>query len=111
MVAKTYSTQGILIVPADLPLITSEDVCTILERAGEPPVVVVAPDRHRSGTNALLVCPAGLIKYEYGINSFQLHCERAKEVGARLEVCDLPSLALDLDVPDDLDVLETTFEI
>jgi 2-phospho-L-lactate guanylyltransferase len=111
VVAKTYSTQGVLIVPADLPLITSEDVCMILERAGEPPVVVVAPDRHRSGTNALLVCPAGLIKYEYGINSFQLHCEHAKEVGARLEVCELPSLALDLDVPDDLDVLETTFEL
>ena len=63
IVAKTYATRGILIIPADLPLITSEDVYAMLERVGEPPVVVVAPDRHLRGTNALLVCPAGLIEY------------------------------------------------
>jgi 2-phospho-L-lactate guanylyltransferase len=111
IVAKTYSTRGVLIVPSDLPLITPEDVQAMLDRGGDPPVVVVAPDRHGKGTNALLVCPAGLIEYEYGPNSFQRHCKLTQDVGARLEICELPSLALDLDIPDDLDVLESELDL
>ena len=105
VVAKTYATRGVLILPVDLPLITSEDIQTMLDRVGKPPVVVVAPDRCYDGTNALLVCPAGLIEYEYGEGSFQRHCDLAREVGARLEICELPSLALDLDNPEDLELV------
>ncbi len=105
IVAKTYETRGVLILPADLPLITSEDVNLMLERASDPPVVVVAPDRHNKGTNALLVCPAGLIEYHYGADSFEMHCRLAEEAGARLEICELASLTLDLDVPEDLELL------
>ncbi len=111
VIARTYATRGVLVIPVDLPLITTEDVYAMLERVGEPPVVVVAPDRRRQGTNALLVCPAGLIEYEYGPNSFQRHCDLARKAGARLEICELPSLALDLDVPDDVAVLENEFKL
>lgn len=111
VVAKNYATQGVLIVPADLPLITTEDVRAMLERAHDPPVVVVAPDLRRQGTNALLVHPVGLIEYEFGPGSFQRHCERALEAGARLEVCELPSLALDMDLPEDLDKVSEEFEM
>jgi 2-phospho-L-lactate guanylyltransferase len=110
IVAKNYATSGVLIVPADLPLITAEDVSIMLERAKEPPVIVVAPDRRREGTNALLVCPAGLIEYEFGPGSFQRHCEKAQQVGARLEICELPSLALDMDLPEDLEMVSDAFE-
>ena len=105
IVAKNYSTSGVLIVPADLPLITPEDVRAILDLAKDPPVVVLVPDRHRSGTNALLVCPVGLIEYDFGPGSFQRHCERANQVGARLEICELPSIALDMDLPEDLELV------
>lgn len=104
-VAKSYIIRSVLIVPADLPLLTVEDVRAMLERAGDPPVVVVAPDRHRQGTNALLVSPAGLIDYDFGPGSFQRHCERARQRGARLEICELPSLALDVDLPEDLAII------
>jgi len=106
VIAKTYATRGVLILPVDLPLITPEDIQTMLDKVGEPPVVVVAPDRCYDGTNAMLVCPAGLIEYEYGPNSFERHCERARAVGARLEICELPSLSLDLDNPEDLNLVE-----
>ena len=106
VIARTYATRGVLILPVDLPLITPEDIQTMLDKVGEPPVVVVAPDRCYNGTNAMLVCPAGLIEYEYGPNSFERHCERAKAVGARLEICELPSLSLDLDNPEDLNLVE-----
>lgn len=110
ILAKNYITRGILIVPADLPLITPEDVRAMLDRAKYPPVVVVAPDRHRQGTNALLVCPAGLIEYEFGPGSFQRHCALARHAGARLEICELPSLALDVDFPEDLDLISNKLE-
>ena len=101
VIAQVYATRGVLILPADLPLISREDILTLIERAIDPPVVVIAPDRHGKGTNALLISPAGLIEYDFGENSFQRHCEQVKKAGARLEVVNLPSLGLDLDVPEE----------
>ena len=103
VVAQVYATRGVLVLPADLPLMTREDILALVERATEPPVVVIAPDRREEGTNALLICPAGLIEYDFGVGSFQRHCERARQANARLEVVTLPSLGLDLDLPEDLE--------
>jgi len=110
VVADRYATRAILILPADLPLLTKEDIKAVLDLASEPPVVVVAPDRHRRGTNALLVCPTGLIEYEFGPDSFEKHCQKAKMAGARLEICELSSLALDVDLPEDLKILKSIEE-
>lgn len=105
VVAQLYATRGVLVLPADLPLITQEDILTLVNRAKKPPVVVIAPDRREEGTNALLICPAGLIEYDFGPGSFQRHCERARQAGAKLEVVNLPSLSLDLDLPEDLELV------
>jgi 2-phospho-L-lactate guanylyltransferase len=110
IVARNYTTRGVLVLPADLPLLTPEDVHAMLERVESPPVVVVAPDRHRQGTNALLICPPGLIEYDFGPGSFQRHCLRAHQAGARLEVVELPSLGLDVDLPEDLDLVSRELE-
>jgi 2-phospho-L-lactate guanylyltransferase len=110
IVAKRYATRGVLIIPSDLPMISKEDVYAMLDMVKDPPVVVVAPDRKKTGTNALLVCPVGLIEYDYGPNSFERHCQRARESGARLEICELPSLALDMDVPEDLELVSNELE-
>ncbi len=105
-VAKVYSVKGILVLPADLPLLQPADIADIFLRSFKPPVVVIAPDRHRIGTNALLVSPVGAIDFAFGLGSFQKHCDRATSAGARLEIVDLPSLALDLDLPEDLELLK-----
>ena len=105
-VAKMYTTNGVLILPADLPLISQEDIEKIIAAAnGGQRVVVITPDRHKNGTNALLVSPAGIINYDYGENSFERHCENARKAGARLEICELPSIELDLDLPEDLELV------
>ncbi len=65
-------------------------------------MVVITPDRHHQGTNILLVAPPGLIKYEFGPGSFQRHCKQAMKAGARLEICERSSIALDIDFPEDL---------
>ena len=105
VIAQVYATRGVLVLPADLPLISRQDVLTLIERAADPPVVVIAPDRHETGTNALLISPSGLIEYDFGDNSFQRHCARVQAAGARLEVVNLPSLGLDLDLPEDLELI------
>ena len=106
VVAKVYATRGVLVLPADLPLLSHDDVLALIERATQPPVVVIAPDRHEQGTNALLMSPAGLIEYDFGEGSYQRHCERAQKAGARLEIVKLTSLGLDLDLPEDLELIE-----
>jgi 2-phospho-L-lactate/phosphoenolpyruvate guanylyltransferase len=104
MVALSHSVQGVLIVPADLPLLTREDIHEVVIRAVNPPVVVITPDRHQQGTNALLISPPGLIRYEYGPGSYQRHIQLAEKAGARLEICKRDSVALDIDFPEDLEL-------
>jgi len=98
----------VFILPADLPQIAREDILTMLDAGREPPVVVIAPDHRREGTNALYINPAGAIEYDFGGGSFERHCQRARQAGINLKILDLPSLAHDVDVPEDLDFLTIT---
>jgi len=104
--AQLHAIYGVLILPADLPLLSKNDILSLIKVAGDPPVVVISPDRRNDGTNALLISPAGLIEYDFGPNSFDRHCHLAKLASARLEIVNLPSLAFDLDIPEDLQMLD-----
>jgi 2-phospho-L-lactate guanylyltransferase len=104
-VAKAFEIRGLLILPADLPLLSPEDIKVMIETLGKDRLIAIAPDRHNDGTNALLISPAGLITYEFAPQSFDKHCANAAKAGARLEVVRRISLGLDLDRPDDLDLL------
>jgi len=106
VVAQMYAAQDLLIIPADLPLITKEDIREFMGHAGKPPVIVIAPDRHCDGTNALLMSPAGIIEYRSGPGSYKHHIQQAQKKGVRVEICQLSSLELDLDRPEDLDLLK-----
>lgn len=105
VVAQAHGAHAVLVLPADLPLIDPPSVRELLKHARQAPVVVIAPDRRQDGTNGLLVNPAGLIEYGYGPGSFQRHSERAVEAGAKLEVVQSDILGLDLDLPEDLELL------
>jgi 2-phospho-L-lactate guanylyltransferase len=103
--------KGVLILPADLPLITAEDVTAMIDMAQGIHSVVIATDRNHDGTNAMLVKPPGLIDYAYGIGSFQRHLSRAEVAGARVYCYESERLALDLDVPEDLALYERFMSI
>lgn len=103
--ARRRTNHGVLAIPADLPLLAPEDIAGLLAFAGSPPVVAIAPDRHGLGTNGLFVSPPGLIRFNFGLNSFVRHSEAALQAGACLEIVRTPSLMLDLDLPEDLDLL------
>jgi 2-phospho-L-lactate guanylyltransferase len=102
-----WNAQSVLIAASDIPLMTVQDVESILgmgDRVGD--VVVIASDRRQEGTNALLVRPPGLIPYRFGTDSFHRHVEEAEKVGATVQVYQSPSLALDVDVPADLELYQ-----
>jgi len=93
----------VLILPADLPAVNPAAVAAVLaagDAAGRPSVVL-APDRHGGGTNALLLDPPDVIDPAFGGDSRAGHAWLASSADAAfVEVPDL--LALDVDTPDDL---------
>ena len=106
--SKLFANEGVIIVPADLPLITSEDVSDFLAQRKEPPTMVINPDRHRMGTDMLFLNPAGLINFSFGTDSFERHCGLARQQGAEVVVYENPRIALDLDVPEDYEILQSS---
>lgn len=105
--SKAFSTEGVLIVPADLPLLTSEDIIHFLDQRTQPPMIVITPDRRGQGTNMLLIDPPDLIKFSFGENSFHRHCSLAESLGAKVIVHESERIALDLDVPEDYELLSS----
>ena len=109
-VATIYNVSGVLILPADLPQMTESDVITMVEAAKYSNTMVIAPDHRQQGTNALLVKPPNLINFSFGENSFYRHTAQATAKGARVEIVELPSLARDVDYPEDLVFLNGQLE-
>jgi 2-phospho-L-lactate guanylyltransferase len=105
LVAGAYKARGVLIIPADLPLLDPDDIRRMVALGQSGPSVVIAPDRKREGTNGMLISPPDAISFDYGPGSFKRHCEKALAAGVALEVCEVDSIALDLDMPEDLEVL------
>lgn len=105
LVATSYHANEIIIVPADLPLLSETEIDSILNGTGNPPEVIICPDRRKDGTNMLYVNPASLIQFSYGIGSFNKHMEQAQKADAKLNIIESPTLGLDLDLPEDLDLL------
>jgi 2-phospho-L-lactate/phosphoenolpyruvate guanylyltransferase len=92
------------LLPGDCPLLDPAELDAALGRM-RPGRVAVVPDRHGTGTNALLLCPADAIGPAFGEGSCERHRDRAERAGHDAVVEPLASLALDLDTPEDLAAL------
>jgi 2-phospho-L-lactate guanylyltransferase len=92
------------LLPGDCPLLDPAELDGALERMG-PGRVAVVPDRHATGTNALILSPADAIGPAFGPESAERHRDRARRAGYEVATEELPSLALDLDTADDLTAL------
>ena len=95
--------ERLLLVPGDTPVLDPGEVSGLLEAfaAGGPGLIVI-PDRHGTGTNGLLLAPPDALPPSFGPDSLRRHVEQAKLAGLRHSVERLPSLALDVDTPEDL---------
>jgi 2-phospho-L-lactate guanylyltransferase len=105
-VAQAYSACGVLILPADLPLVSPHILQELIHQSQTDHEIVIAPDRWSQGTNALLVKPAGAIEYCFGPGSFNRHILQAKQMNLGVTIFEDFALGLDLDLPEDLEKLK-----
>lgn len=103
-VLRAWRADAMLVLPADLPFVTGEDLTAMVDAGQENDCVVLATDKHRDGTNALLVRPPGLIQFAYGLGSFERHRKLAAEAGAHVHIYESQNVMLDIDESGDLDL-------
>jgi 2-phospho-L-lactate guanylyltransferase len=106
LVAQTFGVHAILVLPMDLPMMRAEHISSLLAQMhpSEPSLLLV-PDRHELGTNALLSNPPDLVSFSYGPNSLQIHQQSALKKGAFVKIVYEQALQLDIDYPSDLELL------
>ena len=90
-----------LILPADIPSVTSVDLNRILTQK-ENSRIVISPSRSGGGTNALLLTPPNVIPTLYGPNSFRRHTKEALKRGTNIHLLRSSRVALDIDTVEDL---------
>jgi 2-phospho-L-lactate guanylyltransferase len=100
----------VLLVPGDCPALSPLEVDALLDRAESGLDVLVVPDRHGSGTNALVLTPPDVIRPAFGPGSCERHQKLAAEAGAPCEVVELETLGLDVDTLDDLEALRSALD-
>jgi 2-phospho-L-lactate/phosphoenolpyruvate guanylyltransferase len=107
--AEALGAECVMLLPGDCPLLEPRELDRVLTGIPERYVAIV-PDRHGSGTNALVLSPPNAIQPAFGEGSCARHVAAAREVGIPFAVEELPSLALDLDTPADLIALTRELE-
>jgi 2-phospho-L-lactate guanylyltransferase len=105
--AEVGGADCVVLLPGDCPLLNPKELDRLL--TGVPAsFVTVVPDRHGTGTNALVLSPPGAIRPAFGEGSCARHVDAAREADIPFAVEELPSLALDLDTPADVIALTRT---
>jgi 2-phospho-L-lactate guanylyltransferase len=99
--AQEAGAEGVLMLPSDLPLLTATDLDELYTRALPGESVIIAPS-HDGGTNALLLRPPQAIVPAFGEESFARHVALAEAAGLPCHIYHSPTLALDIDHPEDL---------
>ncbi len=101
---ESHGVDSSLVIPGDIPLIQSSELEIIIAASpAEGSVLVPAADGR--GTNAIFRRPAGLFPARFGNDSFKPHHAAAQATGKPCIVLSLPSIALDVDNPEDLRTL------
>ncbi len=98
-----------VLVPGDTPLVERDDIARLLAQA--TPGVVIVPDRHGTGTNALVLTPPDAIAPGFGPGSFARHVALAEAAGVPHHVERVSALELDVDTPGDLAELAAQLEL
>jgi 2-phospho-L-lactate guanylyltransferase len=102
--ARALGADALLVIPSDLPAVSTRDVEQLLAVSPGAPSVTVSPT-HDGGTGALLMRPPGIIVPQYGPGSFVRHRLAAEEMGASVVTVNLDGFARDLDTLEDFQAL------
>ena len=89
--------DSVLVLPADIPLLSSTDIDRIIELSKCAKSIAVLSPSDKGGTNAFYLRPPNLIPVSYGPKSFKRHIRYARSRGIPVKVYYSLSIALDID--------------
>lgn len=105
--AEQLGASGAVIVPTDLPLLSTGALASALALLPASPGCVLVGDRRASGTNLLAMQPADPRLPAFGEDSLRRHAQRARVLGYQTRLHRCERLGLDLDLPEDFRDLES----
>jgi 2-phospho-L-lactate guanylyltransferase len=100
--SEHFGARGVMIVPADIPLLDPQEIDGIL--AGHDQVTVV-PDSDNLGTNCLICSPPNVIDLVFNGKSFKPHVDAAFARGVTPRIVTARGFSLDIDTAEDLKTL------
>jgi 2-phospho-L-lactate guanylyltransferase len=95
----------VLLVPGDCPALDPAQLTELLAAPALGRSVTIVPDRHGTGTNALVLVPPDVIEPAFGEDSRARHEQAAAAAGVPCSVVEVPTLLIDVDTGDDLAAL------
>lgn len=101
----------IMLLHADLPWLVTEDIDVALATYGKSGGLLLAPDRHRRGTNLLLFEAHLQPQFQFGEDSFHLHRNWARERGVAVTVIERNGTENDIDLPTDIEDLLVSTDV
>jgi 2-phospho-L-lactate/phosphoenolpyruvate guanylyltransferase len=101
--AMAAGAERVAMLPVDCPMLDIEEVDAHVGHS--PRTALIVPDRHGTGTNALVLAPPDLFPPAFGPDSCARHVGRARASGISFALEKVESLALDLDTPEDMFLL------
>ena len=99
--ARQCGAEALLVVPADLALLTAGELHAAAAAIPAAPACLIVPDRRESGTNLLGLAPLREDLFAFGEGSLERHAELARRAGCEVLIHRSAALSLDLDLPED----------
>jgi 2-phospho-L-lactate guanylyltransferase len=96
--------DAILLVAADLPLLSNQDLKRLIHSINDESVVI-CPSKD-CGTNALFLHPPRAMPVNFGVNSLEKHLKEAVKRKRKFHLFWSLGFAFDVDVPEDLKLLK-----
>jgi 2-phospho-L-lactate guanylyltransferase len=101
--AEGERAAALLIIFADLPLLSPTDITSLVELGSDDNTVVLCPDRRDTGTNLMLAHPPPVARFHFGEESYGKHLAAAIQAGARVHTYRSTGTGLDIDTIEDLE--------
>lgn len=100
-VLKAHKVDGIMILPGDLPYLNARVLQDMVSEIEVHHTMMISPDLHLNGTNALYLDPIDNLPFCYGDQSFTRHIQFARQMHYNVKIYLSDHLKVDIDTIDD----------
>jgi 2-phospho-L-lactate/phosphoenolpyruvate guanylyltransferase len=101
--AMAEGADRVAMLPVDCPMLDTDELDAHVGRSAR--TVLIVPDHHGTGTNALVLTPPDIFVPAFGPDSCARHVSRARASGISFALEEMESISIDLDTPEDFSLL------